>query len=186
MIDRTFDIHTHNQNPPHQAVISIHPGEEMRQGFFYSVGIHPWETNECNQETINLLRENALNPQVVAIGETGLDHLRGANVEKQTEIFIEHVKLSEKTCKPLILHVVKTFPEIIALKKRIKPSQPWIIHGFRGNPILAQELLRHDFDLSLGEKFNPATLKVIPRDRLWVETDTSSTPFTEIWQKIMG
>lgn len=98
----------------------------------------------------------------------------------QTALLRIHYELSETLRKPLILHIVKSFPEIIALRKQWKPTQPWIIHGFRGKPQLARELLAHGFHLSYGKKYNPASLAITPASRLLRETDEmpdSSTVF---------
>lgn len=98
----------------------------------------------------------------------------------QTALLRIHYELSETLRKPLILHIVKSFPEIIALRKQWKPTQPWIIHGFRGKPQLARELLAHGFHLSYGKKYNPASLVITPVSRLLRETDEmpdSSTVF---------
>lgn len=89
----------------------------------------------------------------------------------QTALLRIHYELSETLRKPLILHIVKSFPEIIALRKQWKPTQPWIIHGFRGKPQLARELLAHGFHLSYGKKYNPASLAITPASRLLRETD---------------
>lgn len=89
----------------------------------------------------------------------------------QTALLRIHYELSETLRKPLILHIVKSFPEIIALRKQWKPTQPWIIHGFRGKPQLARELLAHGFHLSYGKKYNPASLAITPSSRLLRETD---------------
>jgi TatD DNase family protein len=74
----------------------------------------------------------------------------------------------------MLLHVVKAYPEIIALKRELRPTMPWIIHGFRGKPQLASELLSHGFYLSVGEKYNRDAVTVIPSDRLLVESDESA------------
>lgn len=98
----------------------------------------------------------------------------------QTALLRIHYELSETLRKPLILHIVKSFPEIIALRKQWKPTQPWIIHGFRGKPQLARELLAHGFHLSYGKKYNLASLAITPASRLLRETDEmpdSSTVF---------
>lgn len=98
----------------------------------------------------------------------------------QTALLRIHYELSETLRKPLILHIVKSFPEIIALRKQWKPTQPWIIHGFRGKPQLARELLAHGFHLSYGKKYNPASLTITHASRLLRETDEmpdSSTVF---------
>lgn len=96
---------------------------------------------------------------------------RAEILSAQTALLRYHYELSETLGKPLILHIVKSFPEIIALKKQWKPAQPWIIHGFRGKPQLASELLAHGFHLSYGKKYNPASLALTPASRLLRETD---------------
>lgn len=175
-----LDIHTHDKSRFKEAIINISPDEQLIDGALHSVGIHPWHTINISPSTINRLNILAANPQVVAIGETGLDALKGATLEIQTTIFKHHVSLSEQHQKPLIIHCVKAYNEIIALKKQFNPSMPWIIHGFRGKPQLAQQLLNHNFFISLGEKFNPATATIIPSTHLLFESDESPLPISTI------
>ncbi len=127
-----------------------------------------------------MLRERSANPQVLAIGETGLDALRGGDLAVQTELFKCHAAISEELKKPLIIHAVKTFQQIIALRNSLRPTLPWIIHGFRGKEEMAVQLLKHGFYLSLGEKFNPEAARVIPAACLLVETDESPLPIEQI------
>ena len=164
------DIHTHDAHREN-AVINLAPGMSIESGRLYSVGIHPWDTITREVAEIEPLLTN---PQVVAIGEVGIDKLRGAPIERQIEIFRQQVELSEELCLPMLLHVVKAFPDIIAVKNSMKPGMPWIIHGFRGKPQLARELLSHGFYISLGEKYNRETVAIIPSDRLLVESDEST------------
>lgn len=110
---------------------------------------------------------------VVAIGETGLDALCGTDEDEQLKLLLHHIRLSEELGKPLILHVVKRYDRIMQLKKQLRPCQPWIIHGYRGKPQLTRQLLAHGFEFSIGERFNPDSLKLIPPARLHYETDTS-------------
>lgn len=184
MTDRLIDIHTHNPEAAFPSVISVKPGAEFIAGKRYSVGIHPYSLAEDDVIPIELLRMDAERPEVVAIGETGIDKLKGGPVDRQIEIFEIHAELSERLGKPLILHVVKGFAEVIALKRKIKPRQQWIVHGFRGKPELARELLRHGFDLSLGERFNKDTAAIIPAEHLWVETDNSPLSIAEIAARV--
>lgn len=123
-------------------------------------------------------------PGVAAIGETGLDKLQGADIDTQIKVLTKHVELSEELRLPLILHVVKAYNDIITLRGLVKPSQRWIVHGFRGKPELARQLLDHGFDLSLGEHFNPATAAIIPDSRLHFETDESTLPISTIAARI--
>ena len=177
------DIHTHDKSRT-DAIINIYPNEEIIEGAYHSVGIHPWHTVDIDSSTIEKLSTLTAHPQVVAIGETGLDALKGASIEKQIEIFKLHVSLSEKYQKPLIIHCVKCFNEIIELKKTLHSTMPWIIHGFRGKPQLAQQLLDNGFYISLGEKFNIETASIIPTNRLLFETDESPLDINTVIENI--
>ena len=165
------DIHCHDRSRYREAVINIYPDDEIIEDAYHSVGIHPWHTVDVTPSTIERLNSLAAHPQIVAIGETGLDALKGASINIQTEIFRLHVALSEQYKKPLIIHCVKSFNEIIALKKELRPTMPWIIHGFRGKPQLATQLLNNGFYISLGKHFNPESAAIIPTDRLFHESD---------------
>lgn len=165
---KLFDTHTHHLR--HDAWVNRAPGDILEPGYTYSVGIHPWYADSFD---LRALEEAAAHEAVAAIGETGLDTLRGPSLEVQEPVFRAHVKLSESLGKPLVIHCVKAFDRLMALKKELKPTQPWIIHGFRGKPQQAGQLLRAGFNLSLGPNFNPETARVIPSDRLHIETDDS-------------
>lgn len=178
------DIHSHDKQRVDDAVINISPFEDIIPGAVHSVGIHPWLAHEATHDTLQRLALMCAHRQIVAIGETGLDALRGGDISKQTEIFIKHIALSEEYRKPLIIHAVKTYSGIITLHRDLHPTQPWIIHGFRGKPQLAIELLRHGLYISLGEKFNPDTAAIIPDDRLFFESDESPLPISQIIYRI--
>ncbi len=167
MIPPVADIHTHNPEAT-DAVINLEPGMAMRPGALYSVGWHPWQPG-ADMEWVERMAEH---PQVALIGECGIDKLRGAGpVDAQIELTRRHALLAERTGKPLILHIVGAWGEIMALRKQMNPAQPWIIHGFRGKPALAAQLVRAGFHISVGQKHNPAATAVIPPDRLLHETD---------------
>lgn len=199
----TMIIDSHTHNPAPGAVINIDPvaipprSLKLEDGMLYSVGIHPWHAGCYTQRDVERLRRLASDPRVVAIGETGLDSVhvtyewvkRGnveeivqalPDIDKQMELLKLHIELSELTGKPLLLHVVKRYPEIMKLRLRLKPTQPWVIHGFRGKPGLAKDLLHWGFYLSYGEKFNPESVEATPPDRMLAETDESQVPFAEI------
>jgi TatD DNase family protein len=178
-----LDIHTHNLQAGSDSIISIGPDDTMLPDRFYSIGIHPW-SEDFTDEQLARLDILVKDDHVVAIGETGLDALRGMPLDKQEQLFHHHIKLSASLNKPLIIHVVKTIDRIIALRREYAPTQPWIIHGFRGKPQQAHQLLELGFSFALGERFNPATAAIIPADRLYTETDTSHTPISTIRQAI--
>lgn len=167
MIPDVADIHTHNADAT-DAVINLEPGMKMRTDALYSIGWHPWWP-EPDFKWVESLAEK---PQVVIIGECGIDKIRGVgHLSAQIALTRSHAILAERVGKPLLLHIVGAWNEIMALRREMKPSQPWIIHGFRGKPQLATQLVAAGFHISLGEKFNPLTLGAIPPERLLHETD---------------
>lgn len=184
--DHILDIHTHHLPPEPEAVVSVRitsgfNKSDLLAGQLYSVGIHPWDTVDDNSSDLTGILEDAASmSEIVAIGECGVDIPKGGPLFRQLQIFKAHVEISEKLRKPLIIHDVKAHDIIVGLHRDLTPSMPWIIHGFRGKPQVAEMLLRAGCMISLGEKFNPDTLRIIPEDRLLAETDESELSIQEI------
>ena len=102
----------------------------------------------------------------------------------QETVFIRQAKMADAAGKPLIVHLVKATDALLRLKKELKPRVPWIIHGFRGKAQLAEELLRHDFYLSFGAKFQAEAVRTVPLSSLFIETDESLAPITETYGRV--
>ena len=176
-----FNFHTHDLSA-HDAIISTTPQLFKPQpGLLYSVGIHPWDTTNDWLQDWDLLEKQSHHPQVVAIGETGLDTLRGAPLGVQIEIFKNHIALAEQVRKPLIVHCVRAWQELIVTWRHTAPHRvPLAVHGFRGNANVAKQLTNEGFYLSIGEHFNAEALAVTPHDRILIENDDSNTDITSI------
>lgn len=185
-----IDFHSHNLLST-DAIVSVGPmmvdeSIAVNREVTLSVGIHPWETDRADRSgLVESLYREARRPNVAAIGEAGLDKLRGGSMEKQLELFERHVELSERVGKPLIIHCVKAWEELLQAKRRAQPRQPWGIHGFRGGAELARQLVAHGFYISLGEHFNREAARAIPSDRLLVETDESRMSIADITKRII-
>lgn len=176
-----LDVHTHNPLAS-DAIISVEPRDfAPLPGRLYSVGIHPWSEHHGSND-IALLKTLATHPQVAAIGECGIDLVRSTmTVDTQTQLTLLHARLAEDVKKPLVIHCVRASHIIAKLLKEFRPSQPWIIHGFRGNAHEAQALLRFPTVwLSFGEHFNPKSLEITPPSRRLAETDCSTLPLAQI------
>lgn len=165
------DIHTHRLDAGEDCIINLPLRTPLPESGYFSVGVHPWDAATSTEDDMEEIERLAEHPRVIAIGETGIDKLRGVDMERQMELLKRHIEISERVEKPLILHAVRAFAELIRLRRQLKPRQRWIIHGFRGKPELARELLRHGFDLSIGQAYNPAAAALIPPNRLFHETD---------------
>ena len=150
---KLVDIHTHN---PRQGVLSP-----------TMAGIHPWDAER-----------NLPMPDFSAcdiVGETGLDYAKEVSREAQQELFLRHLTAAEKLTKPVVLHVVKSFEDVmLALKKH--RLQGVVFHGFIGNREQAQRAISEGYYLSFGDRSlrSPRTREVIATinpENLFCETD---------------
>ena len=181
------DIHTHrSMEADGFRIINCSPDAFAPcPGQWYSVGIHPWSLRgDIPQEVWERLQAAVTHPQVLAIGEAGLDKLTDASMALQETVFIRQAKMADAAGKPLIVHLVKATDALLRLKKELKPRVPWIIHGFRGKAQLAEELLRHGFYLSFGAKFQAEAVRTVPLSSLFIETDESLAPITETYGRV--
>ena len=168
-----LDIHTHRRVAVSgEYILSVEPARfEPVDGCYYSVGIHPWKVSEAAPEDWEKLERAAGHPSVLAIGEAGLDKLASADILLQKEVFVRQVLLSESVGKPLVIHCVKAFNELIELKKKYRPRMPWVVHGFRNNLHIACRLMQENIYFSLGERYQPDVLQYVPLECLLAETD---------------
>lgn len=167
-----IDCHTHDHDSL-TGIISLEPYDFdcISPGRVYSVGIHPWRSSVSTEEEIRRVEDIAERSEVVMIGECGLDRMCDAPMEDQMRVFRRMVALSERVGKPLVLHVVKAFGQIMDLHRTMRPRQPWIVHGFRGKPELARQLVREGMYLSFGERYNEKSLKATLPERVLQESD---------------
>ena len=177
-----LDIHTHHPAPQPLGVVNASPGDTLQEGQFYSAGIHPWTTLTApSPEVLEELERLCSLSSVVAVGECGVDLARGGPLFRQLQVLKAHIALSERLAKPLILHEVKAHDIILGLRRDMQPAQPWVVHGFRGKPQVAEMLLHGGLWLSFGARFNPESLaKALEAERALAETDDSPQSIDEV------
>ena len=162
--------------------------EEKVEALPYSVsaGIHPWQLKEDFTLQINQLTKLASCKSVIAIGECGLDRIKGPAIEIQIDAFRAQIALANRVNKPMILHLVKTYSDILAFAHLMKI--PWIVHGFKGNSIEAENLIKKGARLSFGPRLlineaMQALFTSIPLEFIYLETDTKLILIDEMYQK---
>ena len=184
-----LDIHTHRRLPstPGTAIINYTDAgffmdvSSFRKGEFYSVGLHPWDlTKKDIADQFIWLNHWLESDQVVALGEAGLDKFASASMNLQMTVFEKEIELSEQRQLPLIIHCVRAVDELLFLKKKYNPVQPWIWHGFRGKIELMNQLLRHGFYFSFGEFYHEEAMAAVPGERLFLETDEGEKTMEEL------
>ena len=183
-----IDIHTHQlPSVAGTAIVSVSPQTfSPEPSHWYAIGIHPWDTDKITDfiEEMNIMQQLVRHPQVVAIGEVGLDRLHGASIPQQMKIFEAQSLLAESIQKPIVIHLVKAVDELLLLHQQLKPTVPWIIHGFRGKPQLAQQLLKQGFYLSFGTLFNLEAMRSTPNNRLLIESDEREEDVEQLCQAL--
>jgi len=191
-----IDIHTHDAVPVKNIfsidVLMAHEERlpERKKGILYSYGIHPWHLNEFNQEDqLASVKKITADPLVIAVGETGFDRIRGPSMELQCRIFEEQVRIAERLGKPVVVHCVRAWDELLLQHKRLNPGMPWLVHGFRGKPDLARQLVSRGMYISFWFEFiiKPESAKLIrsvPKERIFLETDGADVDIRDIYNKV--
>ena len=178
-----FNLHTHTKNP--NAIINIDDFSTFKaeRNDYYSLGNHPWQEALSITTIEKAIRQHS---NIIAIGECGLDkHKSYDTFEVQIDIFKQQVALSEKLKLPIILHLVKSYTEILQLKKELKPKQPWVIHGFNKYKHAVQ-LIESGFYLSFGASLLTNTklqsaFTQTPIAKIFLETDAATITIQEMY-----
>jgi TatD DNase family protein len=185
-----YNIHTH-RFIPQTEVFSIENkyqdfGDELA-GRKVSMGMHPWYLDvKYPEEQFRDLRNNALKQDVLAIGECGLDKLTATPWELQCRAFQWQIDLAQEINKPVIIHCVKAFGEVLEQLKQI--SIPVIFHGINNKLTVVKPVIERGYYLSFGKAllsdrdYIVKTFQAVPLDRVFLETDDSDTDIREIYK----
>jgi len=184
-----FNLHTHQftNQPEVLELVNQYPQEFDAAIPFYSIGIHPLFIDENRLEKdFQILDMKLALPGCLAIGECGLDKHSETSFEVQLSVFERQLVLAQKYRKPIVIHCVAAFQEIIEIKKRLRITVPMIIHGFSKKEQLAKQLIDAGFYISFGKSLlqNPkleSVFKSIPNDRFFLETDTVEEGIREVY-----
>ena len=185
-----FNFHTHQFTNQSNIVelVNQYPKDFDETISFYSIGIHPWYIDENRiDEDLRIIEEKLQTPNCLAIGECGLDKRIEVPFDLQISVFEKQLELAEKFNKPVVIHCVAAFQEIMAIKKKMKIGVPMIIHGFSKNNQLAEQLIAAGFYLSFGKYLlkNPDLKTVfqnVPNDRFFLETDTIEESIQQVYE----
>ena len=184
---RFINLHSHHHSNSKDVltILNCHERfESISQHNYFSAGIHPWHLNSA---TIDELEKVMQHSKVLTVGECGMDKLCNSPWELQEEIFCEQIKLANKYNKPLILHCVRAFEEVIHLLIKENNSSPVIFHGFNKGDLLAKRLLSEGYYLSFGKNIMDGrldqTLRNTPIQSIFLETDDSDLTIKDIYQK---
>lgn len=161
---------------------------------FYSAGLHPWYLQGIDlTDAENWLRYQASSPYCIAVGEAGLDKITRTSWDLQVAAFNICIRIAAETGKPLVIHCVRAYGEILqmlhhpaTLAGRIRGV---IFHGFNKNLQTARMLLDAGHYLSFGaallqEKSRAAEiLQQTPATRFLLETDDQNLDIRAVYAR---
>ncbi len=187
-----IDIHSHQKiSHPHQGIQSFNAQDLLSDIEFpevFSLGLHPWNISNTDiKKALPILDSLSDNPQLVAIGECGLDRAVSTNFETQKEVFISQLRIANNRNKAIIVHCVRAFSDILSILKEEKPSIPIIFHAYSGNADILQKLIKYNTYFSCGHDLFDERSKAnriinhIPLNRLFLETDDWNGSIEDIY-----
>ena len=180
-----FDFHHHDADRK-SGIYNLKFNEEIPE-IFFSAGIHPKSLSDGLEKQLIWLQEISVAENCVAIGECGLDGLIDVDEESQEKAFQAQIEIANSVKKPLIIHCVKRFSQLLQFRKIAKV--PMIVHGFNKRKTIGDDLLKNGFCLSFGKSvlYNVNLqdfLKDFPSEKLFLETDSSDFEIKELYQKV--
>ncbi len=146
------------------------------------VGVHPHEADRVTGEELDRVEEMAREPEVVGIGETGLDFFRHwADPERQRSLFRHHLQMAGRVGKPVVIHDRDAHDEVVdGLQAHASGFPGGVMHCFSGDVSLMNQVLPLGFYISIPGTITFSKVKggrldevvrQCPEDRLLLETD---------------
>ena len=158
---------------------------QHRGELYATAGVHPHDASRCDKESLAELRRLAALPEVVAVGECGLDFNRNFSPPAvQEQVFAAQVALAEELGKPLFLHEREAQKALLAIVDKAAGAAgrlqvPAVVHCFTGSGQALDDYLRRGFFIGItgwicderrGRELQQL-VKRIPLERLMLETD---------------
>ncbi|XAR59117.1 hypothetical protein NMG60_11014773 [Bertholletia excelsa] len=205
---KLFDSHCHLQDPRifnkvpqliktaldkgvvHFAVNGIHEKDwhlvkQMSEGYHSvipSFGLHPWFISDRTPNWFSTLKDFFQSTPCAAVGEIGLDKgsmARDIDFTDQVEVFTQQLELAKELKRPVSVHCVRAFGDLLQIMKSVGPFPNGVIlHSYLGSAEMVPELANlgayfsfSGFLFSMKESKAKKMLKVVPADRILLETD---------------
>jgi TatD DNase family protein len=185
-----FNLHTHKATNQTNILelVNQYPQEFDATIPYYSIGIHPWFiVDERIEADLVIIESKLQEASCLAVGECGLDKRIEIPMELQEMVFERQLLLAQQYNKPVVIHCVAAFQELIAIKKKLNISVPMLIHGFSKNAQIAKQLVDNGFYISFGKylllnKELETVFKSVPNNRFFLETDTTDEGIEAVYE----
>jgi len=153
---------------------------EKHRGLYATVGIHPHNASQSNENILDKLRNLSKNPKVVAIGEIGLDYYRNLSPRQvQKKVFESQLLLAKELELPVVIHNRDAHADTLEMLSKFRGKIEGVMHCFSGSKEMAEQCVRLGFYISFA---GPITFpnshrlqeiaKRIDLDKILLETDS--------------
>lgn len=182
---KLIDIHTHNPSGDLSRieVKVFNTYKDVKETpFKYCISAHPWFLENFDVEEFKKCLKEHLNiDSFFALGEIGLDRIKGIKYSKQIEIFKKLIDFSiEYNIPRIVIHSVKANEDIYKILKDKNFKAQVIFHDFNENEQITKKLLSLNSYFSFGSNFlkdnakASKTFPFIPKERVFFETDENN------------
>lgn len=178
-----IDAHSHHQPQEHEWSIRNIDVCMPALAQPFSTGLHPCFLAQADIQ-FKALEQLCTHNNCIAVGEIGLDKRSQYNFNTQIYYLDKQLELAATHHKPVIIHCVKAWNELLMHLKPHEAGIKIIIHGFRGKPELAMQLCSRGYTLSFGFKYNTLSVKLCPAHQLLLETDEVIAPIEALYREI--
>lgn len=191
-----INIHSHRKPQSadewvlRNAFHKLSPEQIAKLEYPVSVGLHPWYVDSTFELSIAHITSLLALPNVLAMGEIGLDRACNVDFDLQRKAFEVQIELAEAYNLPIIIHAVRTYSDLIPYLK--KKSNIFILHQYRGNEVQTRQLLQLENvyfsfgkDLISHQKVRNVFLQ-IPLNRIFLETDVENIKIQEVYQEMVS
>ncbi len=178
-----INIHTHQPVSANETAIAnfYENFERVTVKGLFSIGLHPCFPAHAGLEKV---KQWSTHPAVIAIGECGLDKICTTDFLLQQKIFEQQVQLAKSLQKPLIIHCVKAWDEVLKILQACKV--PVVFHGFNKSKELALQLTAKGYYISFGKALEQDRIKqilpMLPAQHILLETDMAEMPISTIYE----
>jgi TatD DNase family protein len=182
-----INIHSHIPGNGDICIYSQPAGLFDADQAFCSFGLHPWDLLHVDIEpTMLSINQMCDQKRIMAVGECGIDRFIKTDIALQTTVFRKQVRISETYNLPLIVHCVKAWSDLAAIRKTEKAKMPWIYHGFTGNEYHAKHIAGSGSYLSFGKdllSFQKVqeVFEKTPIGAIFLETDDANISIETIY-----
>lgn len=135
---------------------------------------------------MDALRDWCRHPHVLAIGECGLDKVCTTSFSLQQQVFSAQVQSANEIGKPMIIHCVRAWEEVLHLLQQQRNRVPVIFHGFNKNRAIAQRIINRGYYVSFGKSLEKLAIRevlaALPPDKIFLETDAAAVSIKSIYK----